>query len=110
MKPKLISHFEHSCVRHIDDTPFEIKPTVRKIVTQSIHPHTGRVISKCEFRTVDRVEEMKPFRLSDFYLNNLISVGAKLNPVIMQSSPLKQVDEITSRLSSIDNTHNQTNA
>ena len=82
------------------------KPCIRKVRVQSFDPNTNRISVKIERRTVDRAEEMRPYKVSDFYLDNLLAVGAQLNPTRLAPSPLKTVSDIAETLSSLDSNIN----
>ena len=83
------------------------KPTFiicRCVRSQVVDDATQVVSEKIEFKTFNRSEEMKPFRCSDFSLHNLISIGAKLDDVKMQTSTLSNADNLAKVLGSISET------
>lgn len=101
-KPKKItSHFDRCNCAVRTTLQLEFRPTSRKTRTQVFDKETNRLVTKVEFKTVDRAEEMKPFRVSDFYLDNLIAIGATLDPAQMQASPHKAVSDMINTLETI---------
>lgn len=78
------------------------KPTFkceRNVLHQSIDNDV--VINTTSVKTVDRREEMKPYKVSDFSLHNLIAIGAPLNDVKMQGSALNVADTLADTLANI---------
>ena len=78
------------------------RPTVRNVRVQKVDEVNRRVTTKIEKRTINRSEEMKPYCVSDFSLDNLIAVGVKMTPTSMASSPHKAVSDMAATLDSID--------
>lgn len=101
-KPKTItSHFDRCNCHVLTTVHLEFRPIGRKTRTQVLDKETNRLVTKVEFKTIDRKEEMKPFRVSDFYLDNLIAIGATLDPAQMTASPHKAVSDMINTLETI---------
>ena len=99
---KRLTHFERI---HTDCRPvlqMSPRPTVRSKRVSSVDPITNRVITKIEKVTIDRPEEMKIYQCSDFAMENLLAVGATLNPTSMTASPYKAVSDMQSVLSNLE--------
>ena len=99
---KLISHFKRLSTPIPKDEPLKRFATIRNVRKQSADPETRSIRTVIEKVTIDRAEEMRPFRVSDFNLDNLIAVGAKLNPTHYAASPHKAVTDMAAPLSSIE--------
>ena len=103
---RAISHVErrnHKFDMKIDCTP---KPTIRRVRVQKLDPVTNIITTKTEMRTIDRVEEMRPYHVSDFSIANLTAVGAKLTPSVLTGSPHKSVSDMERVLSGLEITDN----
>lgn len=48
--------------------------------TEVKNEKTGTICKKSSYKTVDRVSEMANYKVSDFSIENLLAVGAKLTP------------------------------
>ena len=109
MKKKHITHHERCC---LSPTPISIerKPTIRKMRKQVYNPDTGMLSTSIEEVTVDRCEEMKPYRVSDFCLENLIAIGATLDTSRLEASPHQSITAMEHTLANIAHeTNNNTN-
>ena len=73
----------------------------RPVVVQELDTETSVVSEKLELKTVDRREEMRPYKCSDFSLHNLVAIGAPLNDVIMHRSSLQTADGLLNTLSNL---------
>ena len=104
METKNLSHRER-LTKHCDCCVESSNlPTIRKVRVQRVVGN--RVINKVELKTIDRASEMKPYRSSDFAMDNLLAVGAKLDPTRLIGSPLKNIDDMARTLDSvIENTN-----
>lgn len=76
--------------------------TRRNVRVQVVNEQSRSLKTKVEMRTINRADEMRPYRVSDFSLDNLIAVGAKLNPTVLNASPHKSVTDMALTLQSID--------
>ena len=99
---KPISHFERCRTRCQCDVVLPHRPIVRQVRTQIFDERSKTFVTKVEMKTIDRTEEMKPYKVSDFSLNNLIAVGAKLDPTRLDASPLKAVADMEQSLARLD--------
>lgn len=73
-----------------------------RLVSSNVLDNETKVVSSSlEYKTINRSEEMRPYRCSDFSLHNLIAIGAPLNPSKMQTSPLAMADSLASTLESL---------
>lgn len=79
----------------------------RLFVYDEIDEPSGRVIRKSELRSIDRVAEMKHFRCADFSLENMLSVGANLQPVKFESSGFAMLDNLEYQSAKLANTIKQ---
>lgn len=64
----------------------------------------GRILNQTVYITKDLAEERKQFKPSDFYLENLIAVGAVsgLKPVSLDGDVLSEVDKVSSQIEKIE--------
>ena len=99
-RKRVLSHCERCAMRFKNSSP-EKRDTVRKVRISVYDEETSRMVTKIEFKTIDRVEEMKPFKVSDFYLENLLAIGASLTPSHMAASPHKAVSDMIATLETI---------
>lgn len=106
---KCISQIKRLSTPFVLDEPVIVYPTIRNVRVQSIDESTRTVITKVEKRTINRADEMKPYRVSDFCLDNLIAVGAKMTPTHMFASPHKAITDMATTLSTIDLNVNDSN-
>lgn len=58
---------------HVDDS--------RLVMVQEHDPLTDTIVTRSEYKPIDPVNEMSTYKVSDFSLNTLISIGAPLEPV-----------------------------
>lgn len=103
---KCISQIKRLSTPFVLDEPLTMFATIRNVRVQKVDELTKRVITKVEKRTIDRAEEMKPYRVSDFCLDNLISIGAKMTPTHMAASPHKAISDMAATLETIDSNIN----
>lgn len=99
---KPLSHYEilHTpCKIKID---IEIPPVTRLARVEVVNENTGRVYHKLKKVTTTRADEMRPYKVSDFSLDNLISIGASLQNVHLVSSPYSAVTDMVRTLSSLE--------
>ena len=90
-----ISHFD-ACYNS-DYTPSYDVDKIndkRMVHTEELDVSTQRVIKRTELQSIDRVEEMKNYRCSDFYLENLISCGVDLKPCKLLGSSFTTLDRM----------------
>lgn len=82
---------------------YTFSPRVTKLVTEQVI-NNGRVMNKSSFQEVNLAEERKSFKAEDFYLENLLAVGAvgNLREVSLDNSGLSAVDNVISQLSNIE--------
>lgn len=102
-----ISHFQRLNTKLPLPEPHVKKPTVRCVRVQSVDENSRIVRTKIEKITVDRANEMKPYRVSDFSLDNLIAVGATLSATHLSASPHQAITDMAATLDSIDLNYNQ---
>lgn len=103
MKKKPLSHFE-SLQRRFVNKPVRNKPTRRLVRTSTFDETIGRMVTRTKYETISRVEEMKPYRVSDFCLENLVAVGAKLQSTNLTASPHKAISDMQDVLENIPST------
>ena len=90
-----ISHFD-ACYND-DYTPsYDVdKVNDRRMVhTEELDIATQRVIKRTEMQSINRVEEMKNYRCSDFCLENLLSCGVELKPCKLSGSSFVTLDKM----------------
>lgn len=97
-----ISHFKRLNTRIPPCDPIPPFVTRRVIRTRVVDEKTRSIKVKTELKTFDRVEEMRPYRVSDFSLNNMIALGVKMTPTHLSASPHKSVSDMASVLDSIN--------
>ena len=102
MKQKPISHFERTHMSSDCCVECSTKPTIRQVRVQSLDEKTNRIRTKIVMKTIDRAEEMRPYKVSDFCLENLTAVGAQLNPTHLSASPHRAITDMQRTLSNID--------
>ena len=98
MKLKPISHFVRT---HTKMCPCPITHTNlvdREVRVQKLDEVNQRIVTELQTKTFNRAEEMKPYKVSDFCLENLIAIGAKLEPTTLQGSPNQVITDIVSTL------------
>lgn len=85
---------------HFIKEPVQRVERTRLQTTQSFDELTERVVAKSEYVKVDRVAEMKRYKVSDFSLENLISVGAinSLKSVSMSKDSIDLVSDLTASM------------
>lgn len=93
------SHFKRSHTP-TDVVPVERQSYRRECRVKSLSPVTGRMTLKIEYKTVDRYDEMKDYRCSDFSLENLVAINAPMQYSQMSMSRLNQADHVAEVLSS----------
>lgn len=79
---------------------YKPKPITREdnyILTQvdKLDETTGTIISESSYVKQDNVTELNKYKIADFSLNNLIAVGATLNPVTMNKSTMENIDNLS---------------
>lgn len=81
----------------------EFSPKVSRLVVEPV-VENGRIVNKSSYKEVDLAEERKSFKAEDFYLENLIAVGAvgNLREVNLSNSGLTAIDGIVSQLENIN--------
>lgn len=99
---KCISQFKRLNTSISKPEPLAPFVTRRNVRVQVVDENTRSVKTKVELKTIDRAEEMRPYRVSDFSLDNLIAVGAKMTPAVLTASPHKSVTDMAATLESID--------
>lgn len=104
MSLKPISHYEriHNYAHALPDVRVVTRPVVRLVSSKVFDEKSRRVITKFKKTTVVRSEEMKPYKVSDFFLENLLAIGASLDPTHLQASPHRAVTDMTRTLENID--------
>lgn len=96
--------FDKTVNRRTEYGKFDID-TVMSVVQSIPVKEDGRVIYKSEIVDVDMAEEMKNYRVEDFYLENMIADGTigQLNMVSVSVPGMKGIDQVVSQLPNIDN-------
>lgn len=64
--------------RYIHKTDYDEREHRVLSFTETLNEKTGTVSKKSSYRTVNRYEEMKNYKISDFSIENLTAIGAKL--------------------------------
>lgn len=78
----------------------------RQVREKVLNNRTGRMTYNVSYKEVDRYDDMKDYRVSDFALENLLAINANLSVSKMSMSPLDQADHIVDVLQSkIDNSN-----
>ena len=82
----------------------------RLVSTQVVNERTGFIGRKSEYKTINREEEMKNYRVADFSLTNLLAIGAD----IKECGPLlgnrfESVANMESHIRSIESSINNDN-
>ena len=95
---KIMSYNQRMCTRVPSCSTESIeKREYKRLVTSNVYDERlQRMLPKSEFKTIDRHEEMKHYRVSDFALENLISVGKELTPVSLDPSPFDVLNNVPS--------------
>ena len=102
MKPrKPISHFERTHYVSCAPPNIAIKPVEREVRVQTLDPATQRIHTTIEKKTFSRAEEMRPFNVSDFALENLIAIGAKLDSTTLQMDMHSEVSAMATTLANL---------
>lgn len=99
---KCISQFRRLNSRIPQCEPLERFVTCRNVRVQVVNEKTRSISTKVEKKTINRADEMRPYRVSDFSLDNLIAIGAKMTPTVLNASPHKSVSDMAATLDSID--------
>ena len=100
-----MKHLSHYEILH---TPCKIKtdikntPVIRLKPFEVVDKTTGRVYKKLKKVSITRAEEMRPYKVSDFSLDNLVAIGASLQNVQLSSSPHTAVTDMVKTLSSLE--------
>lgn len=101
MKLKPLSHFDRT---HSKMCPCPITHTnlvEREVRVQKLDEVNQRIVSELQTKTFIRAEEMKPYKVSDFCLENLLAVGAKLEPTTLQGTANQVITDIVSTLETL---------
>lgn len=79
------------------------EPVYSVLSTENVE-FEGRLVPKSVYVERNLAEERKLFRAEDFYLENLIAVGAtgSLKPVSLDGSALSTVDNVVSQIEKIE--------
>lgn len=93
------SHFKRSHTPTVI-VPAERRSYKRECRIKSVSSVTGRMTLNIEYKTVDRYEEMKDYRCSDFALENLIAINSPMQYSQLSMSRLSQADHVAEVLSS----------
>ena len=108
MIEKRISHYERSKMRCKPAFKVEVKNPVRSIRVQKLDDTTNVVTTVVETKTFVRADEMKPYKVSDFCLENLQAIGAPLEPQKLTASPHTAVSMAEKVLTSMNFDNNET--
>lgn len=87
--------------KNVNKTQFT--PVYSKLVCEESVVN-DRVLKSTTFKDVDLAEARNGWKVSDFYLENVIAAGAvgMLNDTSISNSPLNEVDNITRQLEGIE--------
>lgn len=94
--PRIISHFERKsrpCKLTVSVEHPVRSVEVRKTVLDDV---TRRVVTTIEYQEHDNAELINKYSVSDFSLENLMSIGAKLDPLYMSPSAFAIQDKLQS--------------
>ena len=96
LNPKALSHYE----RLHNPKYAKVKVVVpsvneaRLVETTEYDESSERMITRSEFKRINRQKEMEMYKCSDFSLENLQSLGMELHPAKVSPSTLGIVDNI----------------
>lgn len=84
--------------------PKPIKREENYVLTQvdKLEETTGTIITESTYVKQDNVTALNKYKVADFSLNNLIAVGASLNPVTMSKSTVETIDNLTHQCANIN--------
>ncbi len=99
---KPLPHYERIRTNCAPVISLPCRPIIRKQRVNTFDENTGLMSTKVKYVTIDRKAEMKPFRVSDFSLDNLLAIGAKLDSAQLTASPLAQVANMEKTLSNLN--------
>ena len=109
MDKKPIPHNERKYTRCKDFKVERTKPEEKRFTQRvEIDPKLGRMMKKAEYKVVDRVAEMEHFKVSDFSLENLLAVNAKLVPAQLSGNTFENLQRMESALEDIAASQSQT--
>lgn len=96
-KSHVVACNESKELEHVYDSKYNV------LSTETVEVN-GKMLNQSVYITKDIAEERKQFKPSDFYLENLIAVGAVsgLKPVSLDGDVLSVVDNISSQIESIE--------
>lgn len=99
-KHKFVPHYEkfrdNSCYSYDFSRTCEVYSDVQELGSN------GVLVSHSESRTIDVVEDLDNYKLSDFSISNLQAVGAKLTPMSVAPNPIDAIDKATNMISQLD--------
>lgn len=99
---KPIRHFERCHTRFIC-TPIEKKePNKRLMRVQVLDPISKRMVTKSEYRSIDRRKEMEHYTMNDFCVENLLSAGVNMQYGTLTGSHHSSVENMKRELSKIN--------
>lgn len=90
---------------YVSEKPVHINDR-RLQVSSSLNTKTNRMVKKTEFKTIDK-SAIKKFKVSDFALENLLSVNADLKPCTLQGSRFENIRRIESSLDNLQTMSNE---
>ena len=102
---KKLSHWQRRNCYDCRPSVVPVGPSDEKrlIVYDELDEASGRVVRKSEFRTIDRLKEMEHYRCADFSLENMLSVGANLQPVKFESLGFAMLDNLEHQTAKLAN-------
>lgn len=99
-----------ACRGKIDNCPVSCRTDARLVSKISYDENTRRMVRTSSFSVVDRNEEMKNYKVSDFSLENLQAIGAKLTDVgSIAGSRFASILNAEKHLSNMENSINNSN-
>ena len=101
MKLKPISHFVRTHTKMCPCPIIHTNLVEREVRVQKLDEVNQRIVTELQTKTFNRAEEMKPYKVSDFCLENLIAIGAKLEPTTLQGSANQVISDIATTLASM---------
>lgn len=76
-------------------------PDKRFVTEQVKDERSNRIISRSKFQPIDNAKVMAKYKVSDFALENLIAIGANLQPCKLSTNTFASISNMEKQLSNI---------
>ena len=95
MEIKYLSHYEQVAKDKPHSFPrIKLREYKSLVTTQVLDEKTGILVTKTEFKTCKNADNMKKFKIRDFSLENLITLGVSLQPCSTLSMSLNDASRV----------------